>query len=76
MTERRGQKTIMVAKQQTYTKTATGIHAPVKSSAELGAIVGGDARPRGEVVTMIWAYIKAEKRQNSTTSVKLSPTTN
>lgn len=54
----------MVAKQQTDTKAATGIHAPVKPSAELGAIVGGAALPRSEVVSKIWAYIKAEKLQN------------
>lgn len=54
----------MVAKPQTSTKAAAGIHAPVKPSAELGAIVGGHALPRSEVVSKIWAYIKAEKLQN------------
>ena len=54
----------MVAKPQTGAKAVTGIHAPVKPSAELGAIVGGDALPRSEVVSKIWAYIKSQKLQN------------
>jgi len=49
---------------ETQTKAATGIHAPVKPSAELGAIVGNAALPRSEVVSKIWGYIKAEKLQN------------
>ncbi|MFL0419530.1 SWIB/MDM2 domain-containing protein [Sphingomonas sp. 179-I 2A4 NHS] len=64
MTGTREQETIMVANPQTGTKAATGIHAPVKPSAELGAIVGSEALPRSEVVSKIWAYIKAEKLQS------------
>lgn len=45
------------------TKTG-GIHAPVTPSAELGAIVGTAALPRSEVISKVWAYIKANNLQN------------
>lgn len=60
----KAQGTIMVAKTANGPKSATGIHAPVKPSEELGAIVGDVALPRSEVVSKIWAYIKTEKLQN------------
>lgn len=41
-----------------------GIHAPVQPSADLAAIVGADRLPRSEVVSKVWAYIKAHNLQN------------
>ncbi|HEX8553976.1 MAG TPA: SWIB/MDM2 domain-containing protein [Sphingomonas sp.] len=46
------------------TKEGTGIHAPVKPSAELGAIVGTDSLPRSEVISKVWEYIKKQELQN------------
>ncbi|RYY09041.1 MAG: hypothetical protein EON55_19160 [Alphaproteobacteria bacterium] len=60
------------AKQEAGAKTAakkqtnsgTGIHAPVKPSAELGAVVGNDPLPRSEVISKVWEYIRNKKLQN------------
>lgn len=41
-----------------------GIAKPVKPSPELAAITGADSLPRSEVVSKIWAYIKANNLQN------------
>ncbi|MFA5989308.1 MAG: SWIB/MDM2 domain-containing protein [Sphingomonas sp.] len=41
-----------------------GIHAPVQPSTELAVIVGADKLPRSEVVSKVWAYIKAHNLQN------------
>jgi chromatin remodeling complex protein RSC6 len=41
-----------------------GIAKPVTPSPELAAIVGSAALPRSEVVSKIWAYIKANNLQN------------
>lgn len=41
-----------------------GIHAPVTPSPELAAIVGADRLPRSEVISKVWAYIKAHNLQN------------
>ncbi len=46
------------------TKEGTGIHAPVQPSKELGAVVGDDRLPRSEVISKVWAYIKAKDLQN------------
>ncbi|MBJ6123218.1 MULTISPECIES: SWIB/MDM2 domain-containing protein [Sphingomonas] len=46
------------------TNSGTGIHAPVKPSADLGAIVGNDALPRSEVISKVWDYIKSKNLQN------------
>ena len=46
------------------TNAGTGIHAPVKPSADLGAIVGADALPRSEVISKVWDYIKKNNLQN------------
>ncbi|KQU56144.1 hypothetical protein ASG67_08075 [Sphingomonas sp. Leaf339] len=40
------------------------MHAPVKPSADLGAIVGNDALPRSEVISKVWDYIKSKNLQN------------
>ena len=48
----------------TTEKRTDGIHAPVKPSAELGAIVGNDALPRSEVISKVWDYIKSNNLQN------------
>ena len=40
------------------------LQQPLKPSKELAAVVGADPLPRGEVVSKIWAYIKANKLQN------------
>jgi len=41
-----------------------GYTAPVKLSAELADIVGGDEMPRHEVVKRMWAYIKENQLQD------------
>jgi chromatin remodeling complex protein RSC6 len=41
-----------------------GLQQPLKPSAELGAIVGTNPLPRGEVVSKVWDYIKANNLQN------------
>ncbi|GGB15753.1 hypothetical protein GCM10011380_01520 [Sphingomonas metalli] len=46
------------------TKEGSGIHAPVKPSGDLGAIVGNDALPRSEVISKVWDYIKKNNLQN------------
>lgn len=46
------------------TKARGGIAKPVTPSPELAAIVGSAALPRSEVVSKIWAYIKANNLQN------------
>ena len=40
------------------------LQQPLKPSAELGAIVGTDPLPRGEVVSKVWDYIKKHNLQN------------
>ncbi|GJD89386.1 hypothetical protein BHAOGJBA_2913 [Methylobacterium hispanicum] len=40
------------------------LQKPLKPSAELGAIVGTDPLPRGEVVSKVWDYIKKHNLQN------------
>jgi chromatin remodeling complex protein RSC6 len=42
-----------------------GIHAPVKPSAELAAIVGAGPMPRSEIVSKLWEYIKKNDLQDS-----------
>ena len=41
-----------------------GIHAPVKPSPELGAIVVNDALPRSQVISKVWDHIKKNNLQN------------
>lgn len=41
-----------------------GIARPVTPSPELAAIVGSAALPRSEVVSKVWAHIKANSLQN------------
>ncbi|UIJ44065.1 SWIB/MDM2 domain-containing protein [Sphingomonas cannabina] len=41
-----------------------GITAPVTPSPELAAIVGNGPLPRSEIVSKIWAHIKANNLQN------------
>ena len=41
-----------------------GIAKPITPSPELAEIVGKDPLPRSEVVSKIWAYIKANNLQN------------
>jgi len=45
-------------------RPGTGIHAPVKPSAELGKIVGDDALPRSAVISKVWDYIRSNTLQN------------
>ena len=40
------------------------LQQPLQPSDELAAVVGSEALPRGEVVSKVWAYIKANKLQN------------
>ncbi|SFS10014.1 SWIB/MDM2 domain-containing protein [Sphingomonas jatrophae] len=43
---------------------ASGIHKPVTPSADLAAIIGEGDRPRSEVVSAIWDYIRKNDLQN------------
>jgi len=40
------------------------LQQPLKPSADLGAIVGTNPLPRGEVVSKVWDYIKKHNLQN------------
>ena len=40
------------------------LQQPLQPSPELAAIVGDGPLPRGEVVSKVWTYIKAENLQN------------
>lgn len=40
------------------------LQQPLKPSAELAAVVGASALPRGEVVSKVWEYIKKHNLQN------------
>ena len=42
----------------------SGIHKPVTPSPELAAIIGEGDRPRSEVVSAIWDYIRKNELQN------------
>ncbi|MBA3838169.1 MAG: hypothetical protein H2054_05230 [Sphingomonas sp.] len=52
-----------MAQASTTPKTG-GIHAPVTPSAELAVVVGSARLPRSEVISKVWAYIKANNLQN------------
>jgi upstream activation factor subunit UAF30 len=41
-----------------------GLQQPLKPSEELSAVVGASPLPRGEVVSKVWEYIKANNLQN------------
>lgn len=41
-----------------------GLQKPLQPSKELAAIVGSEVLARGEVVSKVWAYIKANDLQN------------
>jgi chromatin remodeling complex protein RSC6 len=45
-------------------KKPNGLQQVLKPSADLAAIVGSASLSRGEVVSKMWAYIKANKLQN------------
>jgi chromatin remodeling complex protein RSC6 len=55
-----------MAKEATKTTGAAkgGLSAPVKPSPDLAAIVGSDPLPRSEIVSKVWAHIKANNLQN------------
>ena len=40
------------------------LQQPLTPSAELAAVIGKDPMARGEVVSKVWEYIKANKLQN------------
>ena len=40
------------------------LQKPLQPSAELSAVVGAGPLPRGEVVSTVWEYIKANNLQN------------
>ncbi len=54
------------AKPATGSKPARsdGVHAKVKPSADLAAVVGGGPLPRTEIVSKMWDYIKKHNLQN------------
>jgi chromatin remodeling complex protein RSC6 len=54
-----------MAKEATTAPKTGGIHAPVKPSAELSAIVGAGPMPRSEIVSKLWEYIKKNELQDS-----------
>ena len=43
---------------------ANALQQPLRPSAELAAVVGPGPLPRGEVVSKVWEYIKANGLQN------------
>ncbi len=43
---------------------ANGLQKPLQPSEELSAVVGAGPLPRGEVVSKVWDYIKANNLQN------------
>ncbi len=45
-------------------KTASAFNKAMTISPELAAVIGGDARPRTEVTSAIWAYIKKHNLQD------------
>jgi chromatin remodeling complex protein RSC6 len=45
-------------------KKANALQQPLQPSAQLAAVIGGGQVTRGEVVSKIWTYIKANKLQN------------
>lgn len=56
------------AKKATAAKAAgaaTGFNKALTPSAELAAIIGGEAIPRTEVTKKIWEYIKANNLQDA-----------
>ena len=52
------------AAKDTGAKKPNALQQPLRPSAELAAVVGPDPLPRGEVVSKVWAYIKANDLQN------------
>ena len=52
------------AKDDTGGKKPNALQRPLRPSAELAAVVGPGPLPRGEVVSKVWAYIKANDLQN------------
>jgi upstream activation factor subunit UAF30 len=62
-------KSATSAKSQAEAKAAprkkpNALQQPLKPSADLAALVGSDTLTRGDVVSKIWKYIKAEKLQD------------
>ena len=52
------------AKKAEGTAKPNALQQPLKPSAELAAVVGAAALPRGEVVSKVWEYIKKHNLQN------------
>ena len=52
------------SKDDTGGRKPNGLQQPLRPSAELAAVVGPGPLPRGEVVSKVWAYIKANDLQN------------
>jgi chromatin remodeling complex protein RSC6 len=42
----------------------SALQKPLKPSAELGAVVGTEPLPRGQVVSKVWEYIRSNNLQN------------
>jgi len=45
-------------------KKPNALQQPLQPSKELAELVGSDPLPRGEVVSKVWVYIKAQNLQN------------
>ncbi len=52
------------AKGGTGTGKPNALQQPLQPSEDLAAVVGGGTMARGEVVSKVWEYIKANKLQN------------
>ncbi len=52
------------AKPPAAKKSASAFNKAMKVSPELAAVIGGDARPRTEVTSAIWTYIKKHNLQD------------
>lgn len=59
-----GDKTSKTAKPRKEGAAPNALQKPLQPSKELAVIVGSGALARGEVVSKVWAYIKANNLQN------------
>ena len=63
--EKKPEKTATKAQPKAGGGKANALQKPLQPSEELAAVVGGPAPlPRGEVVSKVWDYIKANNLQN------------
>ena len=64
MPTRTSQETAKKAKATASSGKANALQQPLRPSEALAAVVGPGPLPRGEVVSKVWDYIKANNLQN------------